>query len=434
MEIKQFKFTDDKGKVHEFTWNDNGFINATEAYKEWGKSKTAFDNWKTRTLIPYAERFIELSKIASPQNVDLLKVSDLITVKVGGDQTKNEAGTWLHPDLVNVFSRWINMDFEIWCDKIITILLTDGHVELDEEGEKYAKFRRTILNSCQPSSKVFMRILREMINIHEAQGYNIKSFEKLMSEVSRQLIKEDRVPMYEKIVKVLEDMYQDGELDMTTREAMNQRVYTMIIAVLKTRTTKAENKLKRIVLTPSVAPVVVVDKNVDNHNELVELTAELNKTKSELAAERKKADGISDCNTFGDMYVPTLEPDRIAASKCEAERTILSYGYTIIFNQFLSSTGVHKQNNPKLPDFEGVQLGDARRKSVGLWKNDGHRGFQLTKPRFDGKGWDVYYGFSLFPVDDKHNFVGLNKDNTVCGIYNDATNLFMLYGVTAEKK
>jgi len=65
------------------------------------------------------------------------QLSDYIVVKKGGDQTKHEAGTWLHPDLANVFSRWISMDFEIWCDQMISILLDEGHVELDEKGQEF---------------------------------------------------------------------------------------------------------------------------------------------------------------------------------------------------------------------------------------------------------------------------------------------------------
>lgn len=35
-------------------------------------------------------------------------------------------GTWLHPDLMVCFARFISLEFEIWCDQTIKALLIDG--------------------------------------------------------------------------------------------------------------------------------------------------------------------------------------------------------------------------------------------------------------------------------------------------------------------
>ena len=34
-------------------------------------------------------------------------------------------GTWLHPDLMVCFARWISIEFEVWCDRTIRRLLTE---------------------------------------------------------------------------------------------------------------------------------------------------------------------------------------------------------------------------------------------------------------------------------------------------------------------
>jgi len=34
-------------------------------------------------------------------------------------------GTWLHPDLMVCFARWISIEFEVWCDQTIKRLLTE---------------------------------------------------------------------------------------------------------------------------------------------------------------------------------------------------------------------------------------------------------------------------------------------------------------------
>ena len=47
---------------------------------------------------------------------------DLIQAKRG----RHNGGTWLHPDLMICFARFISIDFEIWCDQTIKDLLIDG--------------------------------------------------------------------------------------------------------------------------------------------------------------------------------------------------------------------------------------------------------------------------------------------------------------------
>ena len=90
------------------------FINATEIYQAAGKTQTAFVNFKNRVLIPRAQKLIEMGAIAKSQNVmsDVerpVTVDDLIIVRKGGPN--GGGGTWIHPKLRMVFTRWISEDF-----------------------------------------------------------------------------------------------------------------------------------------------------------------------------------------------------------------------------------------------------------------------------------------------------------------------------------
>lgn len=73
-----------------------------------------------------------MGAIPTPQNAvsaynQSVTVNDLIIVRKGGNN-KDEQGTWIHPKLRMVFTRWISEDFDIWCDKPEVIL---QNVEID---------------------------------------------------------------------------------------------------------------------------------------------------------------------------------------------------------------------------------------------------------------------------------------------------------------
>jgi len=64
-----------------------------------------------------------MGAIANSQNVSSdpevpVTVDDLIIVRNGGAQGN---GTWIHPKLRMVFTRWISEDFDIWFDGPIVI-------------------------------------------------------------------------------------------------------------------------------------------------------------------------------------------------------------------------------------------------------------------------------------------------------------------------
>lgn len=85
-------------------FNSDGWFNATAAAEKFGKRvQHWFDNQETAAYISKLNNRIS---------------GDLVIAKRG----KN-GGTWLHPKLAVFFARWLDVDFAIWCDEQIDIII-----------------------------------------------------------------------------------------------------------------------------------------------------------------------------------------------------------------------------------------------------------------------------------------------------------------------
>ncbi|RMN51736.1 KilA-N domain-containing protein [Pseudomonas syringae] len=90
------------------TFNADGWINATEASARFGKEPA---QW---LRLPDAVRYLEA----------LERTSGKITyVKASRARADRGGGTWIHPRLAVKFARWLDVDFEIWCDEQIDALI-----------------------------------------------------------------------------------------------------------------------------------------------------------------------------------------------------------------------------------------------------------------------------------------------------------------------
>ena len=65
--------------------------------------------------------------IQLPENM-VIKKNQLLKVKGGAPSTGG--GSWLHPKLSIKFARWIDVDFEIWCDMQIEKILHPAQTEI----------------------------------------------------------------------------------------------------------------------------------------------------------------------------------------------------------------------------------------------------------------------------------------------------------------
>ena len=95
------------------------YANANKMAEAFGGSKK-LENWKaspnTKKYIGALERSLKSSE------------RDLIIVNQGGKA--DEQGTWIHEKLILNFARYLNVEFELWCDEQIETLIREGEITL----------------------------------------------------------------------------------------------------------------------------------------------------------------------------------------------------------------------------------------------------------------------------------------------------------------
>lgn len=213
------------------------YINATEAYKAWGKNKTTFDSFKTRSLIPYAYKLIK----SSPQFADL---ADLMIVRKGGNT--NDQGTWLHPKLAIVFARWLSVDFEIWCDQKIEELLATGKTTatvaerstwMDKLPALYKSM--TIRKHWGPKFKSVLMDIEEYSDKLDTQKEFVRGCAKRY--------KGDTVKIYNRMIEYYKDLFEAGAIDRRTWEDMTNYMFIRIRQVLSAKVTRETKKVDKLV-------------------------------------------------------------------------------------------------------------------------------------------------------------------------------------------
>lgn len=105
---------------HPITIRDDGWFNATEAAKPYGKRPIDWLN------LPETVRYV--AALAARSKV---KESHFAQTRRGG--RPGEAGTWLHPKLAVRFAQWLNIDFSLWCDEQIESIIKQRTVQAESE-------------------------------------------------------------------------------------------------------------------------------------------------------------------------------------------------------------------------------------------------------------------------------------------------------------
>ncbi|WP_334325295.1 KilA-N domain-containing protein [Gilliamella apicola] len=111
MNIIKFDF-----KGHQVGFNDDGWINATEAAKKFNKVP---NDW---LRLPDTINYIKALQ-SKYGEISYLKTK----------RGKHDGGTWIHPKLAVRFARWLSVDFEIWCDEQIDKLIRSQKITYTDE-------------------------------------------------------------------------------------------------------------------------------------------------------------------------------------------------------------------------------------------------------------------------------------------------------------
>ena len=106
------------------SFNENGWFNATQASKQFGKRPNDWLNLvETQDYIQALSDVMGISITSKNGNCIAL-----IKTKRG----KENGGTWLHPKLAVPFTRWLDVRFGVWCDEQIDQLLRGTHPIMDK--------------------------------------------------------------------------------------------------------------------------------------------------------------------------------------------------------------------------------------------------------------------------------------------------------------
>ena len=100
----------------------DAWFNATEIAEAHGKEVY---EW---LRLPETKRYIAtLCRLEAEKEAELKPGKSRIYTPASFVKTRRgkNGGTWLHPDLMICFARWISIEFAIWCDRTIRRLLTE---------------------------------------------------------------------------------------------------------------------------------------------------------------------------------------------------------------------------------------------------------------------------------------------------------------------
>ena len=119
-------------------FNSDGWFNATAAAEKFGKRPvdwlhtadsveyiSALADRKSNSV--FSEQFNEINNLRCSDAAKQAKLLRLVKqtgfVKTKSGSQEIGGGTWLHPKLAVVFARWLDVNFAIWCDEQIDIII-----------------------------------------------------------------------------------------------------------------------------------------------------------------------------------------------------------------------------------------------------------------------------------------------------------------------
>ena len=118
-------------------FTEDAYFNATEAAALFGKRPYA------SFRLAETQEYVEALARASEGNASETRFENSEKYAIGAVETDiivtvrggKSPGTWIHPDLVVAFARWLSPDFAVWCDRRIKELLQGNYSKAVSETE-----------------------------------------------------------------------------------------------------------------------------------------------------------------------------------------------------------------------------------------------------------------------------------------------------------
>jgi len=119
--VEQFKL--ENGIAVEIAFSDDRqFMRINEIAAKFGKNPN--DWMRNNRTREYMDALVdELSERWEKSPIGIKTRADLFITKKGG----LSQGTWIHPELVVEFARWVDPKFAAWCDQTIRQILKGTH-------------------------------------------------------------------------------------------------------------------------------------------------------------------------------------------------------------------------------------------------------------------------------------------------------------------
>lgn len=132
---------------HAISYSSDGWFNATEAAAKFGKRLDHWlDNKETKEYI---------AALSRRSNTPL---SGYLKTKRGSG-----GGTWLHPKMAVAFSRWLDVDFAIWCDEQIDSIVRGT--------DDWRKLRHATASSTKVQDAMLLHIRQSIGKATEAKHW-----------------------------------------------------------------------------------------------------------------------------------------------------------------------------------------------------------------------------------------------------------------------
>lgn len=432
MEIQKYRYEGSDFSC-DVTFNDDLFIYATEIYQAAGKSDSTFSSFKNRTLVPRAQKLIDMGAIPKPQNTvsadnQELTVEDLIISKKGGND-KSAQGTWIHPKLRMVFSRWMSEEFDIWCDMKIEELFTKGYTGLTaaitEELDEYALASRTLKRSYREATKKSsVHMSAKILTAIEVAVKNNVPFNTLIKDLTYSPDFRTRSIIFKRVTKCLHSALIAGMITTGQWVDLSTQINEEHNALLYRRINKREKEVARLEAemgTLAVKALQAADQSVID---------ELNK---QIADMDKKLKLYQQDQNTPPVDMSFVRPMTIAEDMAAIGKRVHSSDKckSLVFSGVLDMHSKHGQKSAKGNQYPDFAASFSPNYSIALWKSN--MTIKITKGNVNQPGFSLIFNTTLEKdreCDTLYHGFKLGTSGTKYYImYEEATNAMIIYSV-----
>ncbi len=173
-----------------------GYVNATLMAKNWGKSIKLFNRLdSTKIYIESLEKDINNGRYGICTSQETTKTLDELRKTVEGwtkvqisittrnRVSNNLAGVWFHPELAIELAGWLNVNFKIWANRVLRLVLED---KIDSADFYYAK--QQLQKEYEQKLKTLDRAEEYFLGVGKNQSKMISDLQETINNQDRKIL------------------------------------------------------------------------------------------------------------------------------------------------------------------------------------------------------------------------------------------------------